>query len=240
MPHTLPFPPHSLIVSVQASQGEPLYPTDILEALCHSVVQGGAMGLRIATPALIPRLKQAYPHLPLIALTKPEPLPINSESQVYITPTLADALLLAQAGADVVALDATERPRADGLSLAAVVSQLKATFPNIWVMADVDSLASARYAHACGVDMISTTLAGYTTETEASSPKSSPDFDLLSALVSALPTVPIIAEGRFWQPDEVAQAMTLGAYAVVVGSAITRPHHITNRFLKALLPVTTP
>jgi N-acylglucosamine-6-phosphate 2-epimerase len=230
---SLPFPPRSLIVSVQASQGEPLYPTPILEALCHSVVAGGAMGLRIATPALIPVLKQAYPQLPIIALTKPEPIPASAENHVYITATLADALLLAQAGADVVALDATQRNRPDGLSLREVITQLKAKFPAVLVMADVDSLASATYAYTCGVDMISTTLAGYTTETQATSPKNSPDFALLTALISAFPTVPIIAEGRFWDVSEVAKALTLGAYGVVVGSAITRPHHITARFLTA-------
>ena len=100
-------------------------------------------------------------------------------------------------------------------------------------MADVDSLASAQYAGACGVDVISTTLAGYTAETVASSPKQSPDFGLLATLIEAFPTVPIIAEGRFWEPAQVAEALALGAYAVVVGSAITRPHHITARFLKA-------
>ncbi len=228
-----PIVPRSLIVSVQASQGEPLYPTPILEALCHSVVQGGAMGLRIATPALIPVLKQAYPQMPIIALTKPEPLPAQPETHVYITATLADALLLAEAGADIVALDATERNRPDGLALREVVAQLKAHFPLVEVMADVDSLASAQYADACGVDVISTTLAGYTAETVASSPKQSPDFGLLATLIEAFPTVPVIAEGRFWEPAQVAEALTLGAYAVVVGSAITRPHHITARFLKA-------
>jgi N-acylglucosamine-6-phosphate 2-epimerase len=191
------------------------------------------MGLRLATPALIPILKQAYPHLPIIALTKPEPLPESPENHVYITATLADAVLLAQAGADVVALDATQRNRPDGLTLREVVTQLKAQFPTVLVMADVDSLASATNAHACGVDMISTTLAGYTAETVAYSPKDSPDFGLLSQLVEAFPAFPIIAEGRFWEPAEVAKALSLGAYAVVVGSAITRPHHITARFLKA-------
>jgi N-acylglucosamine-6-phosphate 2-epimerase len=233
IPQRLPFPSRSLIVSVQASHGEPLYPTPILEALCHSVVQGGAMGLRIATPALIKPLKQAFPQIPIIALTKPEPLPRQPENHVYITATLADALQLAQAGADVVAIDATTRLRPDGLTLQQVVSQLKAQYPTVAIMADVDSLASAKAAHACGVDIISTTLAGYTAETLASSPKNSPDFDLLAVLIHTLPTVPIIAEGRFWTPEEVAKALALGAFAVVVGSAITRPHYITARFLKA-------
>jgi N-acylglucosamine-6-phosphate 2-epimerase len=230
---TLTLPPQALIVSVQASQGEPLYPSAILEALCHSVVAGGAMGLRIATPSLIAPLKQAYPTIPVIAITKPEPLPTQPEQHVYITATLADALYLAESGADIIALDATARPRPDGTPLATLITTLKQQYPHIQVMADIDTVASAQYAVACGVDILSTTLAGYTAETQHTSPKDTPDFALLQALVEQFPSLPVIAEGRFWHPAEVTRAFALGATAVVVGSAITRPHHITARFVKA-------
>ena len=176
--------------------------------------------------------------MPIIALHKPYPLPSHPKEVVYITRHLVDALALAEAGADVIALDATPREREE--SLAFMVESLKSSFPKIKVMGDIDSLASADYAMQAGVDVLSTTLSGYTLESSNASKSAmtntTPDFDLLETLVSTYPHTPIYLEGRVWHPQEVEEALKLGAFGVVIGSAITRPHQITARF-KSAFPV---
>ena len=231
----VPPPYPRFVVSVQAEDHEPLAPTPILFALCQSVLAGGAEGLRIANLELIRRLKAEYPTLPIIALHKPYPLPSHPKEEVYITRHLVDALALAVAGADVIALDATPRDREE--SLAFMVESLKSSFPKIKVMGDIDPLTSADYALKAGVDVLSTTLSGYTLESSNASKSAmtntTPDFDLLETLVSTYPHTPIYLEGRVWHPQEVEEALKLGAFGVVIGSAITRPHQITARFKSA-------
>jgi N-acylglucosamine-6-phosphate 2-epimerase len=225
MESTLP----QFVVSVQAEDHEPLAPTPILFALCQSVLEGGAEGLRVANLELIRRLKAEHPTLPIIALHKPYPLPTHPKEVVYITRRLEDALALAEAGADVIALDATPRDREESLSF--IVASLKSNFPQLKVMGDIDSLASAAYALDAGVDVLSTTLSGYTLESQTTD--TTPDFALLEKLVKMHPTTPIYLEGRVWHPQEVERALDLGAFGVVIGSAITRPHQITARFNSA-------
>lgn len=220
---------HKLVVSVQASKGEPLYDTAIIHALCCSVLSGGASGLRLAHPEHIKAIKASHPAIPVIGLTKPEVLPANPAVEVYITPTLQDALSTLDAGANIIAMDATLRARPNGESLAEIVNALKSHPKEPLLMADIDTLEAGLNAEALGFDMISTTLSGYTTETLANAATHEPDFDLLKQLVAQCKT-PVILEGRVWQPAQVKQALDLGAYAVVVGSAITRPQLITERF----------
>jgi N-acylglucosamine-6-phosphate 2-epimerase len=225
---------HRLIVSVQADEGEPLSPATVLWAMVQSVVAGGATGLRLANTDVIMRAKQYYPHLSVIGLTKPKQIPINAHALVYITPTWSDITLLAKAGVDIVAMDATQRPRPEGVLLETLVSLTRQTYPSLALMADVATLDEGLKANQLGFDCISTTLSGYTTETLTTPPNTEPDWALLSNLVKALPTTPIILEGRVWSPKQVKQGLDLGAFAVVVGSAITRPHHITQRFCAML------
>jgi N-acylglucosamine-6-phosphate 2-epimerase len=226
---------HQLIVSVQADSAEPLGRPEIVTAMAQSVVLGGAAGLRLAdTPDLptIAAVRAALPDVPVIGITKPSPIPANAASQVYITPTFADVQRVAQAGAHVIAMDATLRPRPDGSDLVGVVLQAKAAYPQCLLMADVDTLVAGQTAAALGFDWVSTTLSGYT-EATAERLGDEPDFALLKALVDSVP-VPVICEGRIWTPEQMAQAFALGAFAVVVGSAITRPHYVTRRFCQAL------
>lgn len=225
---------HQLIVSVQADATEPLYPTPILTALCESVLQGGAKGLRLANPQVMKHYAQQRPCLPTIGLHKPTVLPSLASDVPYITATLADALQIASTGVAIVAIDATSRPRPDGLTLAQTVQTLRQAYPQVQLMADVDTLAHGLQAVALGFDCVGTTLAGYTLASQATSPKQQPDYDLLDALVKETPNTPIILEGRVWEPWQVHKAFEYGAYSVVIGSAITRPHHITQRFCQAL------
>ena len=219
-----------VVVSVQADGDEPLNTPDVLLALCESVLSGGARVLRLSNPEVIRAVRQRYPHLRIIGLHKPDPVPPNAMEQVYITATLERALQTAEAGASIVALDATNRPRPDDLSLAETVAQFREVFPDTALMADCSSLADAQQADTLGVDCIGTTLAGYTHETGHRA-NGLPDWELLQALLDAQLNAPIFLEGRVWQPEQVTQAFERGADAVVVGSAITRPHLITRRFI---------
>jgi N-acylglucosamine-6-phosphate 2-epimerase len=230
MPISLP----QFIVSVQAEQDEPLAPLPIISALCESVLSGGAEGLRLADNDLIRAMKAAHPDLPIIGIHKPFPLPTGEDAlnQVYITRTAEQALAVAAAGADIVALDATPRDRGDsGETLVSIIEAVKIEYPKVQIMGDVDTLESAEYAVEAGVEILSTTLCGYTEETRAQGSKG-PAFRLMDRIIKRFvdDDIPVYLEGRIWNQVEVKNAIERGARGVVVGSAITRPHHITHRF----------
>lgn len=216
-----------LIVSCQAYPGEPLRGASHMVAMALSVLSGGAAGVRIEGPDDI-RAVRAVTSAPLIGLWK------VGDSDVYITPTLSAAEEVARAGADVVALDGTDRPRPDGLTLAETIRRLKVS-SSVLVMADVSTAAEGMAAEAAGADIVSTTLSGYTPN---SRPGPAPDLKLVSELADAL-RVPIFAEGRIATPDDAASALERGATSVVVGSAITRPQSITASFVRRTSKVKT-
>lgn len=211
----------SLIVSCQALPGEALHGADIMARMAQAAVAGGAAAVRINGPEDVAAVRRAVP-VPLIGLWK------DGDEGVYITPTLGHARRVAEAGADLVALDATGRARPDGLSLRATVEALHRL--GIGVLADVSTHEEGLAAAAAGADAVATTLSGYT---PGSAPQAGPDFALVASLAAAL-DVPLIAEGRIATPAEAAHALALGAHAVVVGGAITRPAAITERFAAAL------
>lgn len=224
-----------IIVSVQASEGEPLNRPEILEALALSVLDGGAVALRMANTVKddsIGYFKTRHPEVPVIGLTKPVHIPKDAYKHVYITPIKTDIDVLIASGADIIAMDATLRKRPGGETLSDLVNHCRKTSPGTLLMADVATLSEGLAAEQLGFDLISTTLSGYTAETKDNATEK-PDFALLTELVEKT-KIPIVMEGRIWEPDEVKQAFDLGAYAVVIGSAITRPHYITKRFCKAL------
>jgi N-acylglucosamine-6-phosphate 2-epimerase len=215
-----------LIVSCQASKGEPLCAPEHIVALSLSALNGGASALRLEGAENVAAVR-AKTKVPIVALTKSE-IPDNARlSSVYITPTYADAKSLADAGADVVALDATIRARPGGESLKQIVERIHKELAKL-VWADLSSFADAQPAVDAGVDILSTTLSGYTAETQTPH-DAGPDFKLLERLCQEF-TKPVMLEGRVWTPEEVRRAFELGAHAVVVGSAITRPQLITRRF----------
>lgn len=224
---------HQVIASVQASQGEPLNKPECILAMAMSCIMGGAAGVRLANPENIEIVKQYMPEVPVIGITKPPHPLLDPEHHVYITPSLWTAETVAQAGADIVAMDATLRPRPTGESLKEIVACLRDRFPQVLLMADTATEADADAAADLGFDLISTTLSGYTAETRHKAETDAPDFDLLAALTKKL-QIPVILEGRVWHPEEVSRAFDLGAYAVVIGSAITRPQLITKRFVNAI------
>lgn len=221
-----------IIVSVQADAGEPFYSPEAIVTMAKSVVNGGAIALRLANPDNIAAIKKALPQMPVLGITKPKNIPANYQELVYITPTFEDVAALHAVGTDIVALDATQRARPDGSTLESIVRKTREQFPNLMLMADIATLEEGLHAAALGFDLISTTLSGYTSDT-AAKVKSGPDFQLMRDLSKQVKT-PIIMEGRVWEPGEVTQSFEAGAFAVVIGSAITRPHLITQRFCQAI------
>lgn len=213
-----------LIVSCQAYPGEPMRSPSIMRAVALAVAAGGAAGIRAQGVDDIRAIKAAVP-LPLIGLWK------DGDSDVVITPTLEHALAVADAGADIVALDATHRPRPGGRSFADIVTALHERTGTV-VMADVSTVDEGVAAVAAGADAVATTLAGYTPHSNRTG---GPDLALVTELVRRV-DVPVVAEGRIHTPAQAAEAIEAGAFAVVVGTAITHPTTITGWFADALRP----
>ncbi|MCS7222860.1 MAG: N-acetylmannosamine-6-phosphate 2-epimerase [Anaerolineae bacterium] len=213
-----------LIVSCQALPGEPLHGSEIMARMALAAQLGGAAGIRANSPEDIAAIRAAV-HLPIIGLYK-----VNEPGfDVYITPRLAHARAVFEAGADIVAVDATARPHPEALDGATYVRLLKATLP-CPILADISTLEEGLAAAEAGADLISTTMSGYT---PYSPQQDEPDLELVRALACRV-DVPVIAEGRIHYPEQAAAALKAGAFAVVVGGAITRPQEITARFVRAL------
>lgn len=215
---------NKVIVSCQAMPTEPLYKEECMIAMMQSVVKGGAAGLRVAGIRDVTNAKKLF-DVPVIGLTKPEVIPKNYKEIVYITPTVGDALALVRAGADIIAFDGTQRPRPDS-NLHDIIKYVKLN--KRFAMADISTFEEGLKCKALGADILSTTLSGYTLESGDRGDK--PDFELLEQLVKAI-DLPIVLEGRIWEPAQVTKAFELGAHCVVIGSAITRPQLITKRFV---------
>ena len=211
-----------LVVSCQAYPEEPMRHPDTMARIAEACVLGGAVGIRVQGLEDVAAAR-ARVDVPVIGLWK------DGHADVFITPTLGHAQAVRDAGADVVALDGTRRPRPDGLTLDETVARLTASGP-VLVMADCGSADDALAARDAGVDVVGTTLAGYTGERPHGD---GPDLELVEQLCALLPDVPIVAEGRYATPDQVRAALDLGAYAVVVGTAITHPTTLTAGFVAA-------
>jgi len=213
-----------IIVSSQASIEEPFYNEVCMRAMMQSVISGGAGALRVAGVRDVKIAKEF--NVPVIGLTKPEKLPENWKDIVYITPTLDDVKKLSEAGADIIAFDGTQRRRPDGSSLSDMIYMIHVA--GKIAMADIATLEEGIKCISYGADVVSTTLSGYTMESLKDDDR--PDFKLLSNLIRSVDK-PVILEGRIWEIDDVKRAFDIGAHCVVIGSAITRPHLITQRFV---------
>lgn len=206
----------TLVVSCQADAGTPLDGPEHIAALAASVVAGGASAVRIEGLRNIAAVRSAV-DVPVIGLVKKR----CADTDVYITPTVEDVRAIAAAGASLVAFDATDRPRPASIRALVAAAHGAACL----AMADVSTAAEARAALAGGADIVSTTMAGYTPYSRNGG---GPDFALMEALARA--GLPFAAEGRVWTPEEALRCFEIGADFVVVGSAITRPTLITERF----------
>lgn len=213
-----------LIVSCQAQEDEPLFGSQYMARMAVAAEMGGACGIR-ANSAVDIRAIRSVTKLPIIGIEKIK----DPRTEVIITPTFESAATLIEAGADIIAVDATKRPRADGSFGYDLIRRIKREL-DVLVMADISTLEEGIAAEQAGADFVGTTLSGYTSYSRK---LEGPDFALICDLVKAV-SVPVIAEGRIWSPNEAVQALEKGAWAVVVGSAITRPQLITERYAKEI------
>jgi N-acylglucosamine-6-phosphate 2-epimerase len=213
----------TLIVSCQAAPGDPLDHVDTLRRLTRSVLRGGAGGLRANGIECIRAFREET-QLPILGILKR-----SIDGEVHITPDFASAKAVSDAGADVIALDCTARRLADAEPWPATIARIHDELRKP-ALADLATFEEAVAAEAAGADAVATTLFGFTPETAQ---HRAVNWELIEKMVKHL-HVPVIVEGHITQPEEVRRALDLGAYAVVVGSAITRPESITARFVNAI------
>lgn len=214
-----------LIASVQAQSGSPVRDTEVIAALAESALVGGASGLRLNGPDDIRRLRPVT-SAPIIGLHK-----VFNGVRNIITPDIGLAVGLTQAGADIIAVDATLEQLGESFALLGEIAEATGR-P---VMADVSTFDEGVRAWEAGATVVGTTLSGYTPHSPVGD---GPDLDLVAELVAA--GVPTIAEGRYQTPEQVRQAFDAGALAVVVGGAITDPIAITRRFVAVTPAVRSP
>jgi N-acylglucosamine-6-phosphate 2-epimerase len=214
-----------LVVSCQALPNEPLHSPFIMGRMAYAAYLGGASGIRANSVEDIKEIKKQV-DLPIIGIIKE----VYEGSEVFITPTMKEVDELYREGVDMIAIDATNRPRPDGSTLLELFPLLREKYKDQLFMADCSTYEEAAMAAQLGFDSVGTTLSGYT---EATKDRSLPDFELVEKLVNTL-SVPVIAEGGISTPEELKRLFDLGIYSAVVGSAITRPMEITKKFMKAV------
>jgi N-acylglucosamine-6-phosphate 2-epimerase len=214
---------NGLVVSCQAPHGSPMRAPEHMAAMARAAAAGGAQGIRAEGRGDIEAIRAAV-ELPVIGLRKLE----VPGTEVYITPTVESAREVVEAGAAVLAVDATLRRRHDGSEPGAFIRRLHREL-GVPVLADVDTLEAGVGAREAGAAAVATTLSGYTTD---GSRPDGPDLELVAQLADRL-DCPIIAEGRYATAEHVRGAFAAGAFAVVVGTAITNPVVLTRRFAAA-------
>jgi N-acylglucosamine-6-phosphate 2-epimerase len=212
-----------LIVSCQAAQGDPLDDARVLTQIALSAIRGGAGGLRANGAANIAAFR-AKTAVPILGIQKE-----YVGGEVYITPTFAAAAEIAGAGADVVALDCTARRLKEAEPWPQLIIRIHEELKRP-VLADIATLEDAVAAAGAGADAVATTLFGFTAETRQ---HRAVNWALVESIVKAV-GVPLIVEGHIRQPEDVRRALDAGAYAVVVGSAITSPEALAARFVQAI------
>jgi N-acylglucosamine-6-phosphate 2-epimerase len=220
-----PFAPlkRGLVVSCQVPDGTPIDTPEFIAAQAKTVLQAGAVGIRAQGIANVAAVAKAV-SVPIIGLVKR----YSDSTLIHITPEIDDVLDLEQAGATIVALDATGRLRTNGVSFPAFMEELRSK-TDIPILADVDTVEAALLAESLGCDAVATTLSGYT---EAPAPKL-PNIKLISEIANAV-KIPVIAEGGFSTPEHVVQAFNAGAWSVCIGTAITNPYLLAKSFVQVI------
>ncbi len=218
-----------MIVSCQAVKGEPLYVEEksIMYLMARAAKEAGAECIRTSSIRDVIAIKEET-SLPVIGLIKKQYEGFDS----YITTTMKEVDELVEAKADVIAMDCCFSKRGDGKDISTFMKEVRTKYPKQILMADISTFEEAKNAQEIGFDLVSTTMSGYSKHT-ANKDKSRPDFELLEKCVKEL-SIPTVCEGRIHTPEEAKEAFRRGAYAIVVGGAITRPLEIAQRFYAAL------
>lgn len=216
-----------LIVSCQALPGEPLYNGEdtVMPLMARAAKIAGAIGIRTNGVTDVVKIKEET-GLPIIGLIKKK----YDGYEPFITSTMDEVDKLVNAKADIIAVDCTKRERFDGITTSEFIKSIKEKYPEVILMADISTYEEGIMAYEEGVDIVGTTLSGYTSYSDK---LTGPDFNLVYRLSSDL-DIPVIAEGRIHYPEDAKKMLNLGAYAVVVGGAITRPLEIATRFVEAI------
>lgn len=216
-----------MIISCQAIPGEPLYLEDdsVMYLMARAAKRAGTPAIRTSSIRDVVAIKKET-GLPVIGLVK-----INYPGyDSYITPTMKEVDDLVAVGSDVVALDCTLRKRGDGTTINEFIAQIREKYSDIILMADISNYEEGINAWKCGVDIVGTTMSGYTDYT---SKKDEPDYELMTRLAADI-DIPVIGEGKIHYPDQAVKALQTGVWSIVVGGAITRPLEIAQRFMKAI------
>lgn len=217
----------SIIVSCQALPSEPLYCEEmsLMPFMAKAAQMAGSKCIRTSSVRDVVAIKEKT-GLPVIGLIKRQ----YEDYDTYITPTMKEIDELVAVESDIIALDCTYMKRGGGRTINDFLKEIRDKYPDIALMADISTAEEGINAWKCGVNLVGTTMSGYTPH----SPKiDGPDYDLVSALVDAV-SIPVIAEGKVHEPCQAKKMLDLGAHAVVVGGAITRPLEIAQRFYKAI------
>lgn len=217
---------HKLIVSCQALPDEPLHSDFIMARMAVAAKEGGASGIRANSVVDIAAIRKAV-DLPIIGIIKRD----YEGADVYITATMKEVDELMTVRPNIIAIDATISTRPNGESLKEFFQKAKEKYPDQLWMADCSTIDEMLTADQLGFDFIGTTLVGYTKQSQGDKIESN-DFEIIRKALSKL-SHPLIAEGNIDTPDKVHRVLELGAYSVVVGSAITRPQLITKKFVEA-------
>ena len=218
----------SLIVSVQSSEQNPLSTTNHMVLLAECSAVAGCRNYRVDTPEHIEAIKKAIPDALVIGIWKMD----YPDSNVYITPSMKEVEALIACGTDILALDGTHGINPAGETTYTLIRKIKKRYPNVILMADVATVADALESERAGVDIVSTTLRGYTADTKELMGKDC-DMEFIRELRKAISCF-LVAEGKIWTKEDAVKALEVGADAVVVGTAINNPKLITERFLKAI------
>lgn len=216
-----------VIVSCQATYGEPLYDRQhsVMPLMARAAKQAGAKMIRTSSVRDIIGIKEET-GLPVIGLIKREYPGYTGR----ITMTMREVDECMEALSDIISIDCTDCPRGDGLTAPEFLRQVKQKYPNIIIMADCATLDEAKKAYEAGADLVGSTMNGYTPQTAHAG--SEPNFELVRQMAATLPC-PVIGEGRISTPEQAVKMLNCGAWAVVVGGAITRPLEIAARFMRA-------
>ncbi len=215
---------NGLVASCQALEDEPLHSSFIMAKIALAADLGGAAGIRANSLLDIQAIKKEV-SLPVVGIVKRD----YPDSDVFITATKKEVDELIESGCEMIAMDATLRQRPNGEQLKDIVDYVKVNHPHIQLMADISTLEDALEAERLGFDCVSTTLYGYTNETSGCKLYEN-DFEFIKIVLDNI-RIPVIAEGNILTPEMAKIVMSLGAYSVVVGGAISRPQQITRRFV---------
>ena len=216
-----------LIVSCQALPDEPLHSSFIMGRMAKAAKEGGACGIRANSREDIEEIKRNV-ELPIIGIVKKE----YADSPVYITPTMREVDALVEAGADIIALDATGSRRPGGVLLDDFVEEIRNRYPGQPLMADCSTVEEVLHADRLGFDFLGTTLVGYT-EQSAGKQIEENDFEIIRQILEKV-NHPVIAEGNINTPQKARRVLEIGCYSVVVGSIITRPQVITRTYTEEI------